>query len=115
MKKRMTSARRHTRAAPAPPPSELRRDDAGQIWSPEQVVAEIAAIMCALDDNLTPKDVKRSATFSGDLGWDDWFKMRLRKPIENRLHESLSAFLIMERVKTVGDLIDYVWSSMEAA
>ena len=41
--------------------------------------------------------------------------MRLRKPIEKRLHESLSAFLIMERVKTVGDLIDYVWSSMEAA
>ena len=113
MKKRTTSAPRRVRRAPAPP--ELRRDDAGQTWSLEQVVAEITSIVCALDDNLTPQEVKRSATFSGDLGWDDWFKMRLRKPIEKRLHESLSAFLIMERVKTVGDLVDYVWSSMEAA
>jgi len=113
MKKRTTSARRRVRRAPAP--SEIRRDDAGQAWSLEQVTAEIANILCALDDNLTPKDVKRSASFSGDLGWDDWFKLRLRKPIERRLHESLSAFLIMERVKTVGDLIDYLWSSMEAA
>jgi len=112
MKKRTPSARRRKAA---PPSAELRRDDAGQTWSLEQVTGEIANIICALDDNLTPRDVKRSASFSGDLGWDDWFKMRLRKPIERRLHESLSAFLLMERVKTVGDLIDYVWSSMEAA
>jgi hypothetical protein len=107
MKKKAASS---TRSA-----AEIRRDDAGNTWTAARLLAEIAGIICALDDNLTTADVIRSASFADDFGWDEWFKLRLRKPIEKRLHESLSAYLILERVKTVGDLVDYVWSSMEAA
>ena len=109
MKKR---AAKKARAASGP---ELRRDDAGDTWTAAQLLAEVAAIVCDLDDNLTPADVVRSASFADDFGWDEWFRLRLRKPVEKRLHESLSAYLILERVKTVGDLVDYVWSSMEDA
>src|SRR5215471_1287241 len=111
MKKKAALTGKKTRSAA----TELRRDDAGNVWNAAQVLAEIAAIVCALDDNLTAADVVRSASFADDFGWDEWFKLRLRKPVEKRLHESLSAYLIIERVKTVGDLVDYVWSSMENA
>jgi hypothetical protein len=115
MKKKSQASSRRTPRARRAPAAELRRDDAGDLWTAAQVMRELAAIVCALDDNLKPADVTRSASFAGDFGWDDWFKLRLRKPVEKRLHESLSAFVIVERVKTVGDLADYVWSSMEAA
>src|SRR5215831_15349533 len=98
------------RAASSSAAPETRRDGAGQTWTAAQLLAEIASIICDLDDNLAPADVVRSASFADDFGWDEWFKLRLRKPIEKRLHESLSAYLILERVKTVGDLVDYVWS-----
>jgi len=107
--------RRTVTPTPRPAPPEVRRDDAGNPWTADQVMQEIVAIVCDLDDNLTPKEVTRSDSFTDGFGWDEWFKMRLRKPVERRLHESLSAFLLMERVKTVGDLVDYVWSSMEKA
>jgi hypothetical protein len=99
-----------TRRAAAPEP---RRDDDGELWTVAQLMSQIVLIVCDLDHNLTPADVLRSATFAGDFGWDDPFKLRLRKPVEQRLHVKVSAFQISERVKTVGDLADLVWSKME--
>jgi hypothetical protein len=99
-----------TKKAAAP---EQRRDDDGELWTAAQLMSQIVLIVCDLDDNLTPADVIRSATFAGDFGWDGPFKLRLRKPVEQRLHEKMSAFQISERVKTVGDLADLVWSKME--
>lgn len=103
------SARRKARAAAA----EVRRDDRGTEWTVAQLMGEIAAIVCDLDDNRTPAECVRSASFADEFGWDGPFKARLRKPVENRLHEKISLSDIMNRVKTVGDLADLVWSKME--
>jgi acyl carrier protein len=112
MKEKAKAPNRSRKARKAAAPEE-RRDGAGEVWTAAQLMSQIAAIVCDLDDNLTPADVIRSATFAGDLGWDDPFMLRLRKPVEQRLHERVSAFQISERVKTVGDLADLVWSKME--
>lgn len=114
MKKKAKASKASSKAQRAAAPEE-RRDDQGELWTAAQLLREIAEILCDLDDNLTLADVVRSATFAGDFGWDDPFKLRLRKPVVERLHEKISAFEISERVKTVGDLQDLVWSKMEPA
>jgi len=91
----------------------VRRDDAGNQWTVAQLMGEIAAIVCDLDDNLTPADVVRSASFADDFGWDDPFKARLRKPVRSRLHETITLSQITEKLDTVGDLADLVWSKMD--
>ena len=53
-------------------------------------------------------------TFS-KLGWDSWYRLRLLKPVWKRLREQLPAQLVVDRVKSVGDLRDLVWALMEDA
>jgi hypothetical protein len=88
----------------------------GEAWTAAQLAGEIVAIVLrSTTTDLRRTCIIRSSSFADDVHWDDWFKMGLRKPVERRLHESVSAFLIMERVKTVGGLADLVWSKMEPA
>jgi acyl carrier protein len=89
-----------------------RRDDAGDTWTLAQVLHQVVAVVCALDDNLSPSEVTHSSSFAKDFGWDEPFRMRLRKPVALQLHEKISAFEIEEQVRTVGDLVDLVWSKM---
>jgi hypothetical protein len=35
------------------------------------------------------------------------------KPVKRRLHESLEDNVVLYEVKTVGDLVKYVWSRMD--
>ena len=65
-----------------------------------------------VDPGIGKRKLTRSTSFSGDLGWDDWFKLGVLRPVRDRLHESLSATVVLDRVHTVGDLIAYVWASM---
>lgn len=98
---------------PAPSSAEVRRDDSGGYWSAAAVEREILDLVRAIDPHA--KQLTRSTTFSGDLGWDDWFKLSVLKPVRKRFHESLSATVVLDRVRTVGDLVDYVWASMGPA
>ena len=71
--------------------------------------------MRELDPGIGKRKLTRSTRLSADLGWDDWFKLSVIKPVRQRMHESLSATVVLDRVHTVGDLADYVWASMGAA
>jgi len=100
---------------PAPSSAEVRRDDSGGYWSAAAVEREILDLVRAIDPNAKRLALKRATTFSGDLGWDDWFKLSVLKPVRKRFHESLSATVVLDRVRTVGDLVDYIWASMGPA
>jgi len=110
--KRRTRRKSTTRVLHKAPPSETRRDEVRGLWTSEQVQQAIFRLVADLDANAA-KGLKRSTRFSTDLGWDDWFKLSLIKPVKSRLHESIHEQVLLDRVKTVGDLIDYVWSKME--
>lgn len=90
-----------------------RRDDEGQEWTREQVRAVAIAIVAKLAG--VPAETVYPDTRLGDggLGWDDWHKLSLVKPVRSRLHESLSHAVLKNDVATVGQLISYVWSLME--
>ena len=98
-------------AAPAPKPPESRRDEVGGLWTAAQVEEAVFRLVVDLDANAA--GLTRKTRFSADLGWDDWFKLSVIKPVKSRLHESLNATVVLDRVKTVGDLVDYVWAMME--
>jgi acyl carrier protein len=122
--RRRSPARRNARTAraataasaeatsPSAAPPAPRRDDSGVIWTLQQVETEIIAIVAKLTPGADPASISRSTRFGNDLGWDDWYKLRVVKPVRARLHETL-ADAVVKDIKKVGDLIDYVWSRME--
>lgn len=88
-----------------------RKDDSGQAWEDTEVEAAIIRIVAKLSPGFPAKDIRRGTKF-GDLGWDQWYRLRVVKPIRNTLHEKLEDNVVLG-LDTVGDLIDYVWSRME--
>lgn len=91
-----------------------RKDDSGTLWTREQVLAEVVAIVAALSPGVEAKTIVRKTRFAGDLGWDEWYVLRVIKPVRRRLHETLSD-PVVKGLRMVGDLADYVWSKMEDA
>ena len=91
----------------------LRRvDDAGHEWEEAEVEATIKDIVAALTPGGTSGALKRATRFQADLGWDKWYKLKVVKPVRRRLHETLEDNVVLYEVKTVGDLVKYVWSRM---
>jgi acyl carrier protein len=88
-----------------------RRDDEGREWTEDEVTAEVIAIVRDLSPGAAGAVTART-TFA-KLGWDTWYRLRLLKPVLKRLHERLPAQLLVEKVRTVGDLRDMVWALME--
>lgn len=89
-----------------------RRDEKGHRWTAAGVEREVIAIVAELSGE-KPKDIKRSVRFEQDLGWDAYYRLRVVKPVRARLHEQLEHDMLASKVRTVGNLIDYVWSLME--
>jgi hypothetical protein len=90
-----------------------RLDDAGQEWEEAEVEAAIEDIVAALTPGGTSGALKRTTRLEADLGWDKWYKLKVVKPVKRRLHESLEDNVVLYEVKTVGDLVKYVWSRMD--
>jgi len=90
-----------------------RVDDAGQEWVEAEVEAAIKEIVSALTPKGTPGALKRATRLQADLGWDKWYKLKVVKPVKRRLHETLEDNVVLYEVKTVGDLVKYVWSRMD--
>lgn len=91
-----------------------RRDDAGQLWTREQVDAEVCAIVARLAGWETGR-VTRATTFGPKgLAWDRIARLSVIKPIRGRLHERLDDGVVITQVNRVGQLCDYVWALMEA-
>jgi hypothetical protein len=90
-----------------------RLDDAGHEWEEAEVEAAIKDIVAALTPGGTSSALKRATRLQADLGWDKWYKLKVVKPVKKRLHESLEDNVVLYEVKTVGDLVKYVWSRMD--
>jgi hypothetical protein len=93
---------------------EVRLDANGGRWTLPEVEAEIVSIVRDLDPKASAILLTRSTRFARDLGWDDWYELGLLGPVDRKLHVGLSAAVLLERVKSLGDLTDYVWASLRA-
>jgi len=90
-----------------------RVDDAGQKWEEAEVEGAIKEIVAALTPGGTSGALKRVTKLEADLGWDKWYKLKVVQPVKKRLHETLENNVVLYEVKTVGDLVKYVWSRMD--
>ena len=90
-----------------------RVDDAGKEWDEAKVEAAVRRIVARLTPGKRPGAIKRATRLEADLGWDRWYKLKVVKPVRKRLHEALEDNVVLYEVKTVGDLVDYVWSRMD--
>jgi len=90
-----------------------RVDDAGKNWEEARVEAAVKRIVASLTPGAKPGALKRATRLEADLGWDKWYKLKVIKPIRKRLHEALEDNVVLYEVKTVGDLVKYVWSRMD--
>ena len=90
-----------------------RVDDADHEWEEAEVEAAIKDIVATLTPKGTSGALKRATKLEADLGWDKWYKLKVVKPVKRRLHESLEDNVVFYEVKTVGDLVKYVWSRMD--
>ena len=94
-------------------PSPKRRNDAGHRWTEAGVERAVRRIVARLTPGKTTRAVTRAAKLEADLGWDKWYKLKVVKPVRTTLHETLEDNVILYDVKTVGDLVQYVWSRMD--
>lgn len=90
-----------------------RVDDSGKVWDEEGVEAAIKSIVARLTPKTKPGALTRTTRLEADLGWDKWYKLKVVKPVRKRLHETLEDNVVLYEVKTVGDLVKYVWSRMD--
>ncbi len=98
----MTGARRVT-----------RRDSRGHRWTEAGVERVAIKIVRDLSPGWARRKISRRTRLHDDLGWDEWYMLRLTKPVRARLHEPLDDRVVL-RLRTVGDLVGCVWGGMDA-
>ncbi len=89
-----------------------RKDDRGHRWTERGVERAVIKIVRDLSPGWARKPIARRTRLHTDLGWDDWYVLRVTRPVRLRLHETLEDRLLL-RLRTVGDLVRCVWDSME--
>lgn len=92
--------------------ADTRRDDKGITWRESEVATAVIGIVARLNGG-TAAGMTRATQFGKNLGWDDWYKLSLIRPVKRQLHETLAHPVVKNDVKTVGNLVDYIWSLME--
>jgi hypothetical protein len=91
-----------------------RKDDRGHRWTDQGVERALIRIVRGLSPGFGRKKITRKTRLHTDLGWDDWYVLRVVKPVRATLHETLEDRVVLA-LKTVGDLVNYVWNKMEDA
>lgn len=91
-----------------------RKDNAGKLWTEDEVASEVIAIVRDLSPGVSTEKITLRSSLA-KLGWDSWYRLRLIKPVEKRLHERLEAQLLIDRARTVADVKQMVWAMMEDA
>jgi hypothetical protein len=91
-----------------------RKDDRGHRWTDQGVERTIIRIVRRLSPGFGRRKITRKTRLHTDLGWDDWYVLRVVKPVRATLHESLEDRVVLG-LRTVGDLVSYVWNKMEDA
>ena len=89
-----------------------RKDDLGHSWTGGGVERAVIRIVRHLSPGFARKRITKKSRLHQDLGWDEWYPLRVVKPIRTTLHEQLEDRVVLE-LKTVGDLVACVWNAME--
>ncbi len=89
-----------------------RRDDRGHLWTDRGVERAVIRIVRRLSPGFSRKKITRKTRLQRDLGWDEWYALRVIKPVHAKLHERLEDRAVL-RLKSVGDLVGCVWGRME--
>lgn len=89
-----------------------RTDGRGHSWTDRGVERAVIRIVRRLSPGFARKRITRKTRLHTDLGWDEWYALRVVRPIRVTLHETLEDRVVLA-LKTVGDLVSYVWNKME--
>jgi hypothetical protein len=72
----------------------------------------VIRIVRRLSPGFARKKITRKTRLHDDLGWDEWYPLRVVKPIRRTLHETLEDRAVLA-LRTVGELVARVWDAME--
>jgi hypothetical protein len=73
----------------------------------------VIKVVRRLSPGFARKRITKQTRLHTDLGWDEWYVLRIVKPIRAMLHETLDDRTVLT-LKTVGDLVRCVWDGMES-
>jgi hypothetical protein len=89
-----------------------RKDDRGHRWTDRGVERAVIKIVRHLSPGFARKRITKKTRLHTDLGWDEWYVLRVVRPIRATLHENLEDRVVLT-LRTVGDLVRCVWDGME--
>jgi hypothetical protein len=89
-----------------------RKDEQGHRWTDRGAERAVIRIVRRLSPGFARKPITRRTRLHTDLGWDEWYALRVVKPIRTTLHVTLEDRAVLA-LKTVGDLVAFVWNAME--
>ncbi len=69
-------------------------------------------IVRRLSPGFARRRITRRTRLHQDLGWDEWYALRVVAPIRRTLHEEIEDRLVL-RSRTVGELVALVWGALE--
>jgi hypothetical protein len=89
-----------------------RRDDRGHWWTDRGVERAVIKIVRDLSPGWARRKITKKTRLHTDLGWDDWYALRVARPVRTRIHETVEDRAVL-MLRTVGDLVALVWDGME--
>lgn len=91
-----------------------RKDDRGHRWTDRGVERAVIRIVRRLSPGWARRKLTRRTRLHTDLGWDEWYVLRLARPVRATLHVTLEDRALLA-VRTVGDVVAGVWNRMAPA
>ncbi len=91
-----------------------RKDDRGHRWTDTGVERAVIRLVRRLSPGWARRKITRRTRLHTDLGWDDWYVLRLAKPVRATLHVTLDDRALLA-LRTVGDVVAGVWNRMAPA
>jgi hypothetical protein len=88
-----------------------RKDDLGHLWTDRGVERAVIRIVRRLSPGFARKRITKKTRLHQDLGWDEYYPLRVVKPIRTTLHRELEDRVVLG-LRTVGDLVACVWNGM---
>jgi hypothetical protein len=89
-----------------------RRDDRGHRWTDAGVERAVIRLVRRLSPGWARRKITRRTRLHTDLGWDDWYALRVARLVRATLHETVEDRVLLG-LKSVGDLVALVWSGMD--
>jgi hypothetical protein len=90
-----------------------RKDERGHSWTDRGVERAVIRIVRRLSPGFARRRITAKTRLHTDLGWDEWYALRVVKPVRTTLHVQLEDRIVLG-LRTVGDLVGCVWNGMAA-